>query len=176
MTSNDSALLAADGLSANFNLLTGAKFNSRNQNDTDRRISRAVDEECVEVRGTTTTYSDCAYGSAIVNGIVTVDGSNVSISARFVSQSEDTTQTTDVETNIDVDETRIDGYVGFDLDITGDDFSFAATFDGDFRVDLVEGCAVSGDLEVHALARTAGRKISTWAKADYAGCDAVTVR
>lgn len=183
MASNDSALNAVNALSANFNLLTGAKYNGGVEQRPiapagarDGRL-QAVADTCVVVTSTTVTYTDCDFAGASVDGTVTVDGDFVSVDVRFDSQLEDISQTTDVRADVIVSATEITGFVDFDLDISAGGSLVTSTFDGDFDVDLVDGCAVGGDLEVHAAASGNGRSISVWALAEYGPtCETVVVR
>lgn len=177
-TSNESALDAVNALSANFNLMTGAKLNRNPEVEQGvEAILAQVDEACVVSTTTTVTYTGCDYAGTTVNGTVTVVGSSASMSLRFESVVEDLVQTTDVAADVEISDTSIAGFVDYDVDVTTDETSLEATFDGGFDVDLLDGCAVSGELEVHAVAASDGRSISVWAKAEYGpDCQSVVVR
>lgn len=178
MTTNDSALFAVNALSANFNLLTGAKY--QHQNGVSQRVDASggqVDEACIVVTSTTITYDNCDFIGATVDGTVSVDASNVSVDVRFESSGGDLFQTTDVTANVDVTDQSISGFVDFDLEISTDNAVITSIFDGDFDIDLAGGCAVGGDLEVHAAVAGNGQSISVWAKADYGPtCEDIVIR
>ena len=175
---NDAVLQGLNGLGANFNLMSGAKLQA--QQDSQQRIAlsyAAVDEACVVIGSDTITYADCLFANSTVSGTVTTNGANIAASIHFLFVDEDLTQTLDIDADIEVSETKIAGFVDFDSEISDDQLTIKYAFDGDFSVDLLEGCAVGGELEVHGVVRASGRKQSVWTKAEYGPtCADVIVR
>ena len=175
-TSNDTALVALNGLSGNLNLLAGAKL-QHEQGETPQNLAAAVDENCVVVDEGGVTYTDCEFAGNTVNGSVSRSGSDVSIDLEFFRLAEDLSTSIDVLGDVGITDVALTGYVDFDIGYDSDDFSATAGLDADFDVVLADGCAVGGELEVHATARAQGQSESLWVKAEFGpACGDVVVR
>lgn len=174
---NDTPLNAVNGLSANFNLMAGAKL-QHEQMALRSTAFGAVDDGCVVLAPGSFTYSDCDFAGNTVNGSVVRSGDTISIDLSFARSDEDSSTTIDVDGAVDVTATAIDGYVDFTITTENEGFSSETILDGDFDVVLDEqGCAVDGELEVHGKTKVLGQSQSVWAKAEFGPtCGDVIVR
>ena len=177
-TTNDTALFALNGLSGNMNILGGAKLQQEQQtNQSLGQGSQVVDDACVDISESGIVYDDCDWQGTTVNGSVSRSGADVSIDLTFVTVTTDTTQTTDARAELTITATELSGFVDFDLDYQLENGSLSAGFDGDFDVVLAEGCAVGGELEIHATASSYGQSQSVWVKAEFGpACGDIVVR
>jgi hypothetical protein len=175
-TTNDTPLSAIDALSANFNLITGAKYQDRQGTAQYAPGAALVDETCVVITETSFTYTDCEFAGNTVNGTVSRSGDTVSVDVHFSRSDTDTTTTIDVDGSVTANAQKITGYVDFDIDINTDNGTIHTSLDGNFDVVLADGCAVDGQLECHAVAKAAGQSQSVWAKAEFGPeCGQVTI-
>jgi len=174
-TANDTALNALNGLSANYNLMAGAKL--QYEQGSQPQALPAVDDACVVVSESGVVYDDCDFAGNTVNGSVSRSGSDVSIDLEFFRSDTDTSTTIDVDGKVSITAASLSGYVDFGIRMQTDSITVNTSLDGDFDIDLVDGCAVGGELEVHASAHANGQSQSVWVKAEYGPeCGDIVIR
>jgi hypothetical protein len=104
----------------------------------------ALSEGCYTESGGTVTY-DCNEGGYGIQGEVTVSGDNIVIDLSLTSQGYTFIYTGDIT----VTETLIDGWIAFDYAVDQTGMTFAYDVKVDYQaVELVDGCAVGGALDI----------------------------
>jgi hypothetical protein len=179
-TSNESALNALNGLSGNFNSITGIKYQERQQQAPGpQRPPLSVDDACVVQTDSSITWTDCLYAENTVNGSVTRSGSTVDVDVHFHYQDTTDNRTQDVDAggSIDITPTSLTGTLSFDLHIDSDGFSTSGDFDGYYDVVMADNCAVDGQAEIRGHASAAGVSQTIWVLAEFGPtCGDVVVR
>ncbi len=176
-TTNDTGLSAVDALSGNVNLLGGIKLQHLQADQPQSAPLRDVDAACVVQSTSGVVYSDCEWAGNIVNGSIIRTGDIVEVDLAFERADEDTTTEIGADGKLTINDSELSGYLDIDLRIETDSVTIRATFDSDFDVMLVDGCAVGGSLELHAVAGAGGSSQSVWVLAEYGpACGDVVVR
>jgi len=178
-TTNDTALDALNGVSGNYNILGGIKYQAgQSQAGPGPRPPLAVDAACVVQTETDITYANCDYAGNTVNGSVTRSGADVHVDVDFVRVDTDQTTTIRADGTVTLTETAVTGALDFDVIYEGQGYKITSQLDGDFDVVLDgQGCAIDGQLEVHAHASAAGQSQSVWVLAEFGPtCGDVVVR
>lgn len=177
-TTNDAALGALNALSANMNLLAGVKLQQQQQAQQYASPTQAnVDEGCVTVTDTSITYDSCDYAGNIVDGTISNSNGHLDIDILFAYADVDVSTDVEVKSSLDVSATEIAGYLDFKVILETQDVKVTSHLDGDFDIVLSDGCAVDGDLEVHASASANGQSQDVWVKADYGpSCGDIVIR
>jgi len=176
--SNDAALGVINTLSANMNLLAGAKL--QQQQGAQQYALPAgsnVDEACVTITDTTITYDSCDYAGNTVDGTFSHANGHIDIDLVFHYEDVDLTTDVEVDSSLDVSDAALTGFLDFKVNLATDGVRVTSRLDGDFDIVLSDGCAVDGDLEVHASASANGQSQDVWVKAEYGpSCGDIVIR
>jgi hypothetical protein len=130
----------------------------------------AWDEGCVSVSGNTATYTACDSGGATIDGTITGSSGSVQMDLTITT----TQATIDMTGDLSFSLTSLTGYIRYDTSVDAGGQTVTTTYNADYDVELLDGCAVGGQVEVHYTVG-GGAGIDVWAKAEFGpNCGDVT--
>lgn len=186
LTSSESwtaPLTALNAVSGSYNVMAGAKLQAEYEDDYGDLMARVADaqplqdDDCATMSASGIVYDDCDFNGVAVDGSITYAESDVSIDLTFDDPDPELSVDIRIRGEIAITETYIAGGLDFRLDISVEGDSARAELNGDFDIELVDGCAVGGELEVNVKASAQGQSESTWVKAEYGpACGEVIIR
>lgn len=174
----DAPVSALNVLSGNLSVLVNAKYQHLHGDpQTAQRIEsperNVIDETCLTQTETELAYDGCETQGMTVDGTVSVSGDEVEIHLDMsVTQADqDFSSEIAIDGVLEVTASAIDGYLDFDTTTETEDLHATVDMDSDFDVELEDGCAVGGEVEVHAVAvsKSGGVRAEQdlWVKAEY---------
>lgn len=186
---NDAAVVALSGMSSNVSVLVNAKLQAQYQEQLPEQPTATsgiragvVDELCVDISDTEIVYDDCDFQGGSLAGTVNLgdDSASVDISISVSADAEYQIDTR-MRGDITVTDSRVVGALDYDVTTVSDDVTSDVELSTTFDVDVVDGCAVGGEIEANAdqVARTGSvtASQSIWVKATFGPeCGDVVIR
>ncbi len=174
---NQQALGGVGQLYGNYSSILGAKYAAQQQQSltvgyltAQGSMSQGLDaianadwEDCYTVDGDTATYDNCESGGSTINGTITGTETSITLDIEVTSDQSGTSFNMTMEGSLEFSDTSVVGTLHFDIDGTAQGTEFNYDVTADYDVELTDGCATGGTLEIDGSWSYSGQNVEATA-------------